>query len=126
MMDAIVSFIIAVIVGLGIGGGGFFVIYLTLCMNYGQIIAQGTNLLFFLVSGISALFIHIRRKSVFSPELLFIIATTLPATALGAHIADFTDPKIPTFFLGALLVISGIISGIRTVKAFIKEKNEKN
>ena len=56
----------------------------------------------------------------------FIIATTLPATALGAHIADFTDPKIPTFFLGALLVISGIISGIRTVKAFIKEKNEKN
>ena len=75
MTEIAVAFIIAVIVGMGIGGGGFFVIYLTLCLGYNQIIAQGTNLLFFLISALASLAVHARRRRLFLAELIPIILT---------------------------------------------------
>ncbi len=125
MIDIAVSFIIAIIVGLGIGGGGFFVIYLTLCLNYGQLIAQGTNLMFFLIGGISSLLVHIRRRKLFIPELIPIIAVSVPATILGASLANSVDQKISALVLSIFLTVSGIISLIRVIKKIKYEKNKK-
>jgi len=118
MMDILVAFIIALIVGLGIGGGGFFVIYLTLCLNYGQLTAQGTNLMFFLIGGISSLFVHVRRRKLFVPELIPIIAVSVPATILGASLANSVDQRISAISLGVFLTVSGIISLIKVIKKF--------
>ena len=118
MMDILVSLLIALIVGLGIGGGGFFVIYLTLCLNYPQLIAQGTNLTFFLISGISSLFVHVKRRRLFVKELIPIIAVSVPATILGSSLANNVDPKIPTVGLSVFLIVSGIISLIKVIKKF--------
>ena len=116
MIDIAVAFIIALIVGLGIGGGGFFVIYLTLCLNYPQLTAQGTNLMFFLIGGISSLFVHVRQRKVFIPELIPIIAVSVPATLLGASLANNVDPKFPTVGLSVFLTVSGVISLIKVIK----------
>ena len=118
MMDILVALLIALIVGLGIGGGGFFVIYLTLCLNYPQLIAQGTNLTFFLISGISSLFVHVKRRRLFVKELIPIIAVSVPATILGSSLANNVDPKIPTVGLSVFLIVSGIISLIKVIKKF--------
>ena len=125
MTEIAVAFIIAVIVGMGIGGGGFFVIYLTLCLGYNQIIAQGTNLLFFLISALASLAVHARRRRLFSTELIPIILISLPSTVIGANLANSVDPKIPTVFLGVLLTFSGILSAIKTVRSFVEEKKAK-
>lgn len=125
MTEIAVAFIIAVIVGMGIGGGGFFVIYLTLCLGYNQIIAQGTNLLFFLISALASLAVHARRRRLFSAELIPIILISLPSTVIGANLANSVDPKIPTVFLGVLLTFSGIFSAIKTVRSFVEEKKAK-
>ena len=120
------SFFIAVIVGLGIGGGGFFVIYLTLCLNYGQIVAQGTNLLFFLISALASLFVHMKRRSLFSRELIPIILISVPATVSGAYLANILSPKIAKITLGILLTASGFITFIKVIRSYIREKNKKN
>lgn len=125
MTEIAVAFIIAVIVGMGIGGGGFFVIYLTLCLGYNQIIAQGTNLLFFLISALASLAVHARRRRLFLAELIPIILISLPSTVIGANLANSVDPKIPTVFLGVLLTFSGILSAIKTVRSFVEEKKAK-
>lgn len=125
MIDIIVSFLIAVIVGMGIGGGGFLVIYLTLCMNYEQIIAQGTNLLFFFICGVSSLFVHFRKRKIFTKEIIPIIVFSVPGTLLGAFLANKIDPDIPRIMLGILLCISGITTLIKVIKEFIDEKKKK-
>lgn len=125
MIDIVAAFFIAIMVGMGIGGGGFLVIYLTLCMNYPQIIAQGTNLLFFIICGASSLFIHQRKRNLFSRELAFITALSIPGTLIGSHLANTVDPKIPKIALGILLTVSGSITLIKIIKQMISEKNKK-
>ena len=56
-MNAVTSFLIAVLSGLGVGSGGLLVIYLTLVEKVPQLTAQGTNLIFFIL--IKAFFIEI-------------------------------------------------------------------
>jgi len=124
-MMVLVCFLIAVLVGMGIGGGGFLVIYLTLCMNYEQIIAQGTNLLFFIIAGISSLFIHLRRRSIEIRQLILVLIFALPGTLLGSYFANKIDPDIPRTALGVLLILSGGQTLINTVKKIMEEKRKK-
>ena len=104
MLDVIIFFLIAVLMGMGIGGGGFLVIYLTLCLNYGQILAQGTNLVFFILCAASGMLIHFGRRKI---SLIQVIAMSAFGT-LGAwmlsRLANAIDPKIPRIFLGIFLL----------------------
>ena len=121
-----VCLLIAVMVGMGIGGGGFLVIYLTLCMNYHQIIAQGTNLLFFIIAGASSLFIHLRKRKMDKLLLVKILLFSIPGTLLGSYFANLIDPKIPRIALGILLIFSGGYTLFNIIKEIINEKKEKN
>ena len=124
-MMMLVCFLIAILVGMGIGGGGFLVIYLTLCMNYPQLIAQGTNLLFFLIAGFSSLLIHLRKRKLNLKRLLPIILFSIPGTLIGSYLANTVDPKIPRIVLGILLILSGGQTAFKVVYQIIKEKNKK-
>ncbi|MBQ9703298.1 MAG: sulfite exporter TauE/SafE family protein [Clostridia bacterium] len=124
-MMMLVCFLIAILVGMGIGGGGFLVIYLTLCMNYPQLIAQGTNLLFFLIAGFSSLLIHLRKRKLNLKRLLPIILFSIPGTLIGSYLANTVDPKIPRIVLGILLILSGGQTAFKVVYQIIKEKKKK-
>ena len=50
----IASFVIALLTGLGVGGGGLFVVFLNMFTDIPQIKVQGINLLFFIFSASSA------------------------------------------------------------------------
>ena len=113
MLDIIISFLIAILMGMGIGGGGFLVIYLTLCLNFEQIIAQGTNLVFFLLCGVFAALVHLFKRKINPWQVLIMSAFgSLGAFALS-HLANIVDPKIPRISLGILLIISGALGIIK-------------
>ncbi len=124
MTEFIIAFLIALIVGLGVGGGGFFVIYLTLCLNYPQLLAQGTNLLFFLICSVASLFVHARKRKLLSRELLPITAISLVGTLIGSYLTGQVDPWLPRLILGCLLTVSGAITLIRIIRESRKEKNK--
>ena len=50
LFTILITFLLAALSGMGVGGGGLFVIYLSLFTNTPQLTAQGMNLLFFLLS----------------------------------------------------------------------------
>ena len=122
MTEFVIAFLIALIVGLGVGGGGFFVIYLTLCRNYPQLLAQGTNLLFFIVCSVASLFVHLKKRRAPIRLLLPIIVLSTVGTLVGSYLVALTPPRIPKAILGIVLSVSGAISLIRIIRAEKKKK----
>ena len=102
--------------GMGIGGGGLFVIYLTLCLNYPQILAQGTNLVFFIISVLFSFFIHFRKRHINIKQVLVVILFGSLGSLLFSRIANCVSPSIPKVVLGILLITSGLFTIYTAIK----------
>ncbi len=108
--DNIVAFLTSALAAMGVGGGGLFVIYLTLIKNTEQLTAQGINLFFFIVGAFPGLIVHIfKRKLNF-----FVIALISVFGVLGVFLGTFLLNDMPTDIVrkafGTMLFISGAIS----------------
>ncbi len=73
---SLAGFLAGLIGGLGLGGGGVLVMFLTVFAGVPQLTSQGINLLFFIPVGLAALVLHIRHR-------LVDLRTALPAVVLG-------------------------------------------
>ncbi len=116
MIKFIVCFLISTLMGMGVGGGGLFVIYLTLCLNYPQILSQGTNLVFFILSVFASLFIHFKKRSINMKQVGTIIAFGSLGSLLFSRLANHVSPSIPKTVLGVLLITSGIFTIYNIIK----------
>lgn len=114
LLNALASFLIAVPAGLGVGGGGLLVLYLTLVARLPQARAQGLNLLFFLCAAGAALLVH-RKKRTFSLKTLWLLAAAGAVfSLLGAMLATVVNHDILRKCFGALLLLSGTFSLFHT------------
>ncbi len=110
MLTSIISALIAVLVGLGVGSGGLFIIYLTAVTSIDQLSAQGANLLFFLAASAGGIAIHLFRRCIRLKILLpFSLFAALGAAA-GAAVAGMIDPAMLRRLFGGLMVLSGVIT----------------
>ena len=110
LFSAIISFIIAALSGMGVGGGGLFVIYLALFTDTPQLVAQGMNLLFFLFSASASVAVHLTKRKIY-PLLIIILAASGAAGALfGTFLSRLLDPTVLRKSFGIMLVITGIFS----------------
>ena len=110
IFDILISFVLAALSGLGVGGGGLFVIFLALFTDTPQLIAQGMNLLFFLFSASSSLTVHLTHRKIY-PTLIAVLALSGAIGAiLGSFFSEMIDPAILRKSFGAMLVITGIFT----------------
>lgn len=125
-LDMLAAFAVAVLSGMGVGGGGLFIIYLVLVKNLDQISAQGINLVFFsFASGFSLLVHSLFRKikpAVIFPLVIFGI--------LGALLGHFLISVIPAEYIrkifGVMLIVSGTFALFSPKKSPEKRKSKKN
>ena len=111
--------------GMGIGGGGLLVIYLTLLRGVGQISAQGLNLYFFIFASVAALFVHGAKRRIDYKAALLLALFGLPAALLGSMAAQGSDPHLLRVAFGVMLVAAGGVSAIRVLPVYIKKRKEK-
>ena len=107
LVDMLVTFLIAVLSGLGIGSGGLLILYLTLVRHAPQVIAQGYNLLFFLFAAASSMCVHLSRRSIRLPAVALMISAGLPCSYFGAQLALRLPEGIMTRLFGIFLVLAG-------------------
>ena len=110
MTDFIVSFLIAVLSGMGIGSGGFLVLYLTLAENIPQLTAQGVNLLFFLFANAASLFYHMRKRKLLGGAILAMSAMGLLGSPLGTLAATALPAQLLRKLFGGMLILSGMLA----------------
>ncbi len=110
MLGALAAFFAAALSGMGVGGGGLFLIYLTLAADVPQHTAQLVNLCFFMIASASSLAVHIqKRKLPFCVILLLAVGGALGAF-FGVLVAANTHPNALRVILGAFFAVSGAVS----------------
>lgn len=110
-----ISFIIAVLSGLGIGSGGLLVIYLTQFESVSQITAQGINLLFFLFSAGAASVLNIKSKKIMWSCVVVMSVSGIIGCLLGTSLADMLGNNILKKFFGAMLIVTGLLSLLKII-----------
>ena len=110
IFQAVISFVIAALSGMGVGGGGLFVIYLALLTDTPQLAAQGMNLLFFLFSAGASMLVHLSRRRIFTSVILLMATAGIAGALIGTGIAEYLPEKLLRKIFGCLLVVGGILS----------------
>lgn len=133
--DIAAGVLFGMLAGMGIGGGGLLVIYLTLIRSYAQTDAQAINLMFFVFAAAAALSVHLRKRKIDFVLVSVLVVTGVVGSLAGAKLA-FVLPRVITRKLfGTMLIVSGIITTSRTVKSkkdadynkyYTSDKNRRN
>lgn len=119
IVDLLVAFAVAVLAGMGVGGGGLLVLYLTLLGHVGQLEAQGINLVFFLAASGGSLFLHGRRRRLRWRRVLILSVSGVLSALFGGYLATLVSRAILRKLFGGLLVLSGGVS------LFSKERSQE-
>ncbi|MBE6562892.1 MAG: sulfite exporter TauE/SafE family protein [Ruminococcaceae bacterium] len=129
ILDIAAGLLFGALAGMGIGGGGLIVIYLTLFRDYSQRDAQGANLIFFIVAAAASLLIHFRKRKIKFFPVIFLTLGGLFGSFAGAHVTTLIPQEITRKLFGIMLVATGLITFIKTKRVMRKSpaiKGTKN
>lgn len=122
MIDFLVSCGVALLSGLGVGSGGLLVVFLTEYCDVGQLFAQGVNLIFFIFSSGASTAVNLRARNICYGAVTVMSVGGTVGAIVGALVASALAPDLLRIGFGAMLLIGGIPSFIRSVKSFIIKK----
>ena len=104
----------------GIGGGTLLLLIMTLVFQIDQRTAQGINLLFFLPTAFSALWIYRKKALLHIP----VITRTAPWAALGALAGSLITLYVDSSFLKKPFGIFLLLSGISMLRSISRSKKD--
>ena len=104
------AFLIAALSGMGVGGGGLFVIYLALATDLPQLTVQGMNLLFFLFSAGASMIVHLTSRKIHWYVVGLMALGGLGGAFLGTLLSAHINQMILRKIFGGMLVVSGILT----------------
>ena len=120
LIDFIVSLLIGVLTGLGVGSGGLFLVYMTLVRHAEQIMAQGLNLAFFVYAALASIVVNLIKKRIDIKILIFVSVFGVCGVLLGSHVLPFISPVIIRKIFG------GILIALSLVTFFVNPQNKSN
>lgn len=104
----LISFLSGIAAAMGLGGGMFLIVYLTLFANVAQQSAQGINLVFFIPAAAAALYFHTRSKLVEWKKVLPAAIAGAVIAAVCSYIANTLDASIIKRLFGAFILLAGM------------------
>ena len=107
-MDFLIGFLAGFAGGLGVGGGGILLLYLTTFGSTDQLSAQGINLIFFIPVAMAALFGHMKNGFVKFKTALLAFVFGIPGVLFGYYIAKSIEETLLRAVFAAFLLIIGI------------------
>jgi uncharacterized membrane protein YfcA len=121
-LNIIAAFVIALLSGLGVGGGGLFTVYLALVADMPQLAAQGLNLLFFLFSSGASVTVQLFRRRIRYSAVGIMIVSGIAGVLLGTLLSGFIGGEWLRRLFGIMLMSGGILS----LRASVNEEYSKN
>ncbi len=120
-LNMAVATLIATLAGLGIGGGGLLVIYMTLVLGTPQLAAQGINLVFFVFSAAASLLVHYKKRNINVKLVTTLAIGGICGSVFGVYLSHTLEPSLIRKCFGVLLIISGMLTLFSKTPAKEKE-----
>ena len=108
------------------GGGTILILLLSLFFHVEQNVAQATNLVFFIPTAISAIFIGIRSKNIEWKEALPIVISGIIGAIIASSISSKMQVNILKKCFGTFLLCIAIYEIYSWYRMYIKEKLRHN
>lgn len=128
MVEIFIGLISGIISGMGMGGGTFLILCLSIFLGVNQKIAQGVNLIFFIPTSIAAIAVNIKDKNINFKIAKIIISFGIIGAVVGAIIARTINVnllrKLFGIFLG-FIAIHEIYIIFKEYKTSKKRDNNK-
>lgn len=113
-VSIIVALLVALLSGMGVGGGGLFAVYLSVFTDVPQLSVQGYNLLFFLFSAGASVIIQLFRRRIPFFAVGIMILSGIAGALGGVFMTSFFSSEWLRQLFGIVLVSGGIASLKRT------------
>lgn len=110
IIDFIAGILFGALAGMGVGGGGLLVIYLTMFDQVGQRDAQGVNIFFFIFASMASMLYHINKRKINFPFVLICSGIGCIFAVLGSYAASRADPQLLRKLFGIMLISAGVFS----------------
>ncbi len=110
IIHTVVGFFIALLSGLGVGGGGLFAVYLAVFTNTPQLSIQGFNLLFFIFCAGASVCVQVLRRKIFFGAVLIMALGGIFGALGGSALASVVPEEYLRRAFGIMLIAGGIIS----------------
>ncbi len=108
--NSLIIFALAIPLGLGIGSGGVFLVYLSDVLSLPREVAVFLNLLFFLCALCASALQHLRERRLALPTLVSILLFGIPGAFAGRWLASLLPAVILRLLLGIFLTGSGVFA----------------
>lgn len=122
MINVLIGIISGIVSGSGMGGGAILILCLSVFMGIEQHIAQGANLVFFIPTSISAIFINIKQKLINWKLAVPITVFGIIGAIIGANIAVRMNVNMLKRFFGIFLFF---IAFFQIYELFAEHKRNK-
>ena len=126
MVETLTGFISGIVSGTGMGGGTILILCLSILLGIDQKVAQATNLIFFIPTSISAIYVNIREKKINFKVAKVIIFWGIIGSVIGAIIAQKMNTTILKKSFGIFLAFIAIHEIYVILKEYIKNKKSNN
>ena len=114
--NALAGFSAGIFGGMGMGGGTILIPILTIFLGTEQKLAQGINLMSFLLMAIFSIFVHTRNGYICTKNILFIILPGVIFAIFGALSMSFLSSKILKILFGVFLCVLAVIEFVKVLK----------
>jgi len=110
VINGIISFLIALVSGMGLGGGGLFAVYLSVFTETPQLSVQGFNLLFFIFCAGASVTVQLFGRKINLFAVLIMTLTGMAGALLGTLLAGVVPEEYLRKIFGIMLISTGIIA----------------
>lgn len=118
----LIGIISGIVTGLGMGGGSILILFLTMFMSVSQHTAQAANLIFFIPTSITAIYVYFKNKNVDSKIGKKLLYTVIIGAIIGSYLTKFIESVNLKKYFGMFILAVGIVDLVITIKNKIKEK----
>jgi len=107
-VTCIISTLLGVLAGLGVGGGSLLILWLTLVLQMGHPQARIINLLFFLPCAIVSSFFRWKQGALDIKKILPAVLAGCAAAGVFSFVGRYLDTQLLKKFFGILLLATGL------------------
>ncbi len=126
MKEIIIGMLSGTVAALGMGGGTVLILLLGIFSDMSQHLIQGTNLIFFIPTSITAIIMNVKNKTIDYKKSGIIIFAGIFGAVIGSKLSFKFESKNLKKYFGIFLLFIAFFEIYALIKQYKVDKKENN